>query len=107
MSEIQNKAISLVAQTEGGAPSRLNETRRDLLLARAMDLYLAMGGSATEAATLAGSYVPDGVPRIENGVAGVMVELAAVSHMHDIDMIQATYNRLDAELEPAAKHRRR
>lgn len=100
MSEIQNKSVALVTQIEGALAHLSPADRAQSFLEKSLDLYFALGGSSDAAVeiltqTRAGSRL-----RVESAVANVVIELAAASHLSDIDMIQAAYNRLDVELKP-------
>ncbi len=98
MSEIQNKAVALAAQYESALASQSSSERGTLFLKSALDLFYALGGSKEAARALASAH-PATPLRIDSAIANVMVEVAVLSHINDIDMIQATYNRLDAELQ--------
>ncbi|HEV7310285.1 hypothetical protein [Ensifer sp.] len=104
MSEIQNKSVALVTQIEG-ALAHLSPSDRALsFLEKSLDLYFALGGSPDAAVELVTQTRGGARPRVEASVANVVIELAAASHLSDIDMIQAAYNRLDVELAaPRAK----
>ena len=99
MSEIQNKAVALAAQSEGDLALQAASHRSRLFLERALDLYFALGGDKATALALASAERPAARLRVDSAVANVMIEVAVASHLNDIDMVQATYNRLDAELE--------
>lgn len=99
MSEIQNKAVALLTQNEGDLFSQPPHARGALFLRRALELYFALGGDETTATDLIEEGLQTPRLRVEAAVANVMMEVAAVSHLNDIDMIQAAYNRLDAELK--------
>ncbi len=99
MSEIQNKSVALVTQIEGALADASPSDRAQSFLERSLDLYFALGGSPDAAAELV-TQARSGAPlRVESAVANVVIELAAASHLSDIDMIQAAYNRLDVELK--------
>jgi hypothetical protein len=98
MSELQNKAVALAAQNEGDLARQISSERGTSFLRSALDLYFSLGGDETLAQALAGAPRPAKPLRVDAAVANVMVELAVASHLNDIDMVQATYNRLDAEL---------
>ncbi|WP_077964406.1 hypothetical protein [Ensifer adhaerens] len=99
MSEIQNKSVALVTQIEGALADASPSDRAQSFLERSLDLYFALGGSPDAAAKLV-TQARSGLPlRVESAVANVVIELAAASHLSDIDMIQAAYNRLDVELK--------
>jgi hypothetical protein len=97
MSEIQNKAVALATQNEGNLTSQSAAGRALPYLESALNLYFALGGDQAQAVVLAGAERSQ-TPRVDVSVADVMVEIAVASHLSDIDMIQATYNRLDFEL---------
>jgi hypothetical protein len=99
MSEIQNKAVALAVQNEGDLASQSPSHRSTLFLEKALDLYFALGGDEGGALTLASEKRHAAPLRVDSAVANVMIEVAVASHLNDIDMVQATYNRLDAELE--------
>lgn len=99
MSEIQNKAVALAAQNEGDLASQSPSHRSALFLEKALDLYFALGGDERIAVGLVSEKRLATPSRVDSAVANVMIEVAVASHLNDIDMVQATYNRLDAELD--------
>jgi hypothetical protein len=99
MSEIQNKSVALLTQIEGALAHLSAADRARSFLEKSLDLYLALGGSSEVAAEVLTQTRAGARMRVESAVANVMIELAAASHLSDIDMIQAAYNRLDAELK--------
>jgi len=101
MSEIQNKAVALAAQYEGDLAAQSSPQRSALFLKSALDLYYALGGDEENGLALVNAH-PVTPLRVDAAIANVLVEVAVASHINDIDMIQATYNRLDAELERSA-----
>lgn len=102
MSELQNKAVALVVQSEGDIASQTSSHRSTAFLEKALDLYFALGGDEASILEIATEKRATPRPRIDSAVASVMIELAVASRLNDLDMVQATYNRLDAEL--AARH---
>ena len=98
MSELQNKAVALVAQNEGDIASQTSSRRSAVFLEKALDLYFALGGDEASILAMATEKRATPRPRIDSAVASVMIELAVASRINDLDMVQATYNRLDAEL---------
>ncbi|WP_245269706.1 hypothetical protein [Ensifer sp. WSM1721] len=77
--------------------SDLAQRQRNLLFA-ALELYRALGGSFEQ---LEASIMEDatGAPRRVDVIIGdLMNELAAISHMHDMDLMQAAHNTLDIRL---------
>lgn len=103
MSEIQNRTISMLALKSGGNLDRSTKSRREALLAHSLDLFFAMGGDHASIKTVLAKRPTVGSLSIGDGVANTMIELAAISYIHDIDMIQATYNRLDSEASAGAR----
>ena len=99
MSELQNNAVALVTQTEGKLDNLSPKDRSATFLEKALSLYFAIGGNAADVQKLIEKRKSASPDRIENVIAGVLVELGAVSHLSDIDMVQATHNRFDAELK--------
>ncbi len=98
MSDFQNKAVRLMAARSGEASvSDLAERQRNLLFAT-LELYRALGGSFEQ---LEASIMEDatGAPRRVDVIIGdLMHELAAISHIHDMDLMQAAHNTLDIRL---------
>lgn len=99
MSEIQNKAVLLLQQTEGDLAGQAPAARSAFFLKQALQLYFALGGDEATAIALAKVGKPSRHLRVESSVADVMIELAAACYLNDIDMMQAAYNRLDVELK--------
>lgn len=105
MSELQNKAVALIAQNESILATQSAADRSARFLESALSLYFALGGDEeTARATLLTSMIAD-LPKVDAAVADVVLELAVVSHLSDIDMVQAAYNRLDAELDEPSRPR--
>jgi len=98
MSEIQNRAVTLVVQKVGDIAPQSSAYRSTQLLKSALDLYFALGGDEDMAAALMSKARRTRNLRVDAAVANLMIEIAVASHLSDIDMIQATYNRIDAEL---------
>lgn len=98
MSQIQNKAVALLKRTEIDFHLQTPENRRVPFLEHALELYFAIGGDRDIAVSLLDVARFKPTLNIDAAVANVMIELAAVSDISDIDMMQATYNRFDAEL---------
>ncbi len=98
MSELQNKAVTLAAQEEGDLASQSPSDRCIPFLKSALDLYFVLGGNDATLDALLYTHHDTPRPRVDAAVANVMIELAVASHLNDIDMVQAAYNRLDVEL---------
>ncbi|MFK0274079.1 hypothetical protein ACIQUG_10415 [Ensifer sp. NPDC090286] len=94
MSEFQNKAVRLMIASTGEASLGDLDERRRNVLTTAMELYLALGGTfeQLEACVADATLQPR---RVDMVVGDMMMELAAVSHIHDIDIMQAAHNILD------------
>lgn len=105
MSEIQNKAVALAMQSEGALAPQSSSARGAPFLKSALELYFSLGGDVETALALATAPRPATPLRVDAAVANVMVEVAVASHLSDIDMVQATYNRLDSELGPVPRHK--
>ena len=76
--------------------------RRNRALATALELYLVLGGSFAQVeASLAGKETTK-PRRIDFIIGELMQELAAISHIHDIDVMQAAHNALDLGLREIA-----
>ncbi len=71
-----------------------------------VELYFASGGRKAAVMALLDAHSGSPDAHVDVAVANVMVEIAGLSHIHDLDMIQATYNRLDAELQDIAGYSR-
>lgn len=97
MSEFQNKVVRLMVASAGDASvSDLAERQRNLLVA-ALELYRALGGSFEQ---LEASVMQDEMEaprRVELIVGDLMKELAAISHINDLDIMQAAHNTLDVQ----------
>jgi hypothetical protein len=95
MSEFQNRAIELLCARLGEEAVFDKNERRNLFLLEALQLFRAMGGSADTVrsqATAVYSKVPG---EVVVKIGDVMNSLAGVGLAHDVDMVQAAYNRLD------------
>ncbi len=101
MSEFQNKAVRLMIASTGEASVGDLDERRKNVLTTAMELYLALGGTfeQLEACVEQGASLEP--RRVDVAVGEMMLELAAVSHIHDIDIMQAAHNTLDIGLQQA------
>lgn len=96
MSEFQNKAVRLMAACAGEASvSDFSERQRQLLLS-ALELYRALGGSFEQLEACVMQDETAAPRRVDLIIGDLMQELAVISHTHDIDMMQAAHNALDA-----------
>lgn len=103
MSELQNRIIQQLQTREGKQPSASPYSRHQQLLRAAFEVYFAVGGDIKEL----DKYVHDDQPpnRISTpeAIANLVVEIAAVSHASDLDMVQAAYNWIDEVYPSEAK----
>ena len=99
MSELQNKAVTLASQGEDDLSSQASSDRCIPFLKSALDLHFALGGNVEALDALLQAHRSRRQLRVDAAVANVVIELAVASHLNDIDMVQAAYNRLDAELD--------
>ncbi len=102
MSELQNNAVALLNKLEAGTPDVSIPYRRKRLLQQAFQLHRSLGGRTTEIETVVADLLKAPVERIDEAVAFLMIESAAVRYASDIDMVQATYNKLDHGLRRGA-----
>lgn len=102
MSEIQNRAIQLFHSEPDGVPITTPEFRQQMLEA-AFALYHALGGSEVAAKELARQSFKEPKEEVATAVGDVMVALAGVSYLQDMDMMQAAYNRLRLRYRQAAQ----
>jgi hypothetical protein len=89
MSEIQNRAIQMFHAQPDGTPITTEEFRQQMLQA-SLALYRALGGTEAEAK----ESVQRRPGTLDASVGDVMVALAGVSYLQDMDMMQAAYNTL-------------
>jgi hypothetical protein len=93
MSEIQNRAIQMFHAQPDGTPITTEEFRQQMLQA-SLALYRALGGTEAEAHELVKESVQRRPGTLDASVGDVMVALAGVSYLQDMDMMQAAYNTL-------------
>ncbi|MCX8998088.1 hypothetical protein NOF55_13335 [Rhizobiaceae bacterium BDR2-2] len=101
MGAFQNKAVKLLQVQDG------HESVSELALANArllkafLDFYLSTGGTldeVVEAAQSAETERQAGAQRVDVAMGDVMTALAVLGHVHDIDIMQAGYNTLEAQI---------
>lgn len=97
MSEIQNRAIEVFHRQTGSTPVTNEEFRRQLLQG-ALALYRALGGTEAAAQELLQGSLSKGPKDVATSVGDLVVALAGVSYLQDIDMVQAGYNTLNDKL---------
>ena len=92
MSEIQNRAVDLLKMDPDAHPMTIEDVREQFLTA-SLALYRSLGGSDARAKVLLqGSAKQQG--DVAALVGDLMLKMAAVSHLQDMDMMQAAYNTL-------------
>ncbi|MCJ8519500.1 hypothetical protein ABID21_002272 [Pseudorhizobium tarimense] len=92
MSEIQNRAVDLMKMDPDAHPMTV-EDLRDNFFKASFALYCSLGGSEAKAKALlqsSGGHEGD----VATLVGELMVTTAGVSHLQDMDMMQAAYNTL-------------
>lgn len=93
MSEIQNRAIQMFHAQPDGTPITTEEFRERMLRA-SLALYHALGGTEAMARELIDEIGQRRPETVDASVGDVMVALAGVSYLQDMDMMQAAYNTL-------------
>ncbi len=71
------------------------------MLKAALDLYRSAGGTEQSVRDLCSKAFHAESREVADATADLMLALAAVSHLSDIDMMQAAYNELDRGLQDA------
>ncbi|MDX0770028.1 hypothetical protein BMJ34_18780 [Sinorhizobium medicae] len=95
MSEFQNKAIRLMASYDGDASIGNLALRQRNLLLSALELYRVLGGSFEQLEAAIMQDHASALRRVDLVVGDLMMELAAICHIHDMDIMQAGHNALD------------
>ncbi len=72
--------------------------RQRNLLRVSLGLYRALGGSFEEIERTLLQDVSADPPRVDRIVGDLMKELAAIGHIHDMDIMQAAHNTLNNDL---------
>ncbi|MBB4105380.1 hypothetical protein [Allorhizobium borbori] len=100
MGAFQNKAVQLVKVRTGEEPASQEDLVRDQVLRSMLELYQAAGGSLDELIETAHQTLQPlaEVPRVDVAMGDLMQSLALLGYVHDIDIIQAGYNTLDAQI---------
>ena len=96
MSEFQNRAVRLMVASIGDASTSDISVRRTNVLTTALELYVALGGSHEQLETAIAKKESDAPRRIDLVIGDLMMEMATISHIHDIDVMQAAHNVLDS-----------
>lgn len=79
----------------GDASTSDISVRRTSVLTTALELYVALGGSHEQLETAIAKKESDAPRRIDLVIGDLMMEMATISHIHDIDVMQAAHNALD------------
>ncbi len=80
----------------GDASTSDISVRRTNVLTTALELYVALGGSHEQLETAIAKKESDAPSRIDLVIGDLMMEMATISHIHDIDVMQAAHNALDS-----------
>lgn len=94
MSELQNRAVELLKLQPASLPMT-DAALRQHLLSLCLGLYRAMGGSEPDAEDLLRQSFSTPPADVAASVGDLMMAVAGLSHLKDIDMVQAAYNTLD------------
>jgi len=95
MSEYQNKAITLLNAEVGEHSVMDKDKRRNHFIQEALELFRTMGGSAETARALTTAAYSKPASEVVVEIGDVMISLAGVGFVHDVDIVQAAYNRMD------------
>lgn len=107
MGEFQNKVVQLAKAQSGEAAASELAVVRERVLSAMLELYRATGGSLGELTQAATGTLDNSIQetRIDAAMGDLLQALALLGYVHDIDIIQAGYNTLDARLKEL-RHRR-
>lgn len=100
MGAFQNKAVQLVKAQDGDASASHEPLARDRVRNAMIDLYRAAGGSLEDLASAARQRFGESSDetRVDTAMGELLQALAVLGHIHDMDIIQAGYNTLDAQI---------
>lgn len=93
MSEIQNRAIQIFRAEAGGTPIDSAAFRQQMLQA-SLALFKAMGGSEAMVQEQIDQSFHQTPGAVDALVGEILVAMAGVSYLNDMDMMQAAYNTL-------------
>ncbi|MGO4621539.1 hypothetical protein AB4Z34_25875 [Ensifer sp. 2YAB10] len=96
MSEFQNRAVRLMVASSGEDSTSDLAVRRAKVLTTALELYDALGGSSEQLEACIAKRDAGAPRRIDLVIGDLMMEMATISHIHDIDVMQAAHNALDS-----------
>lgn len=94
MSEIQNRAVQLLQLQHPSLNNKAADFRFQMLKASLL-LYRSIGGSPSVGHELVREAFETDPGEVADCVGELMKAIAAVSHLQDLDMMQAAYNTLD------------
>lgn len=100
MGAFQNKAVQLVKVSTGEEPASQEDIVRNQVLRAMLTLYQSTGGLLDELLEAAHQTLDphEEVPRVDVAMGDLMQSLALLGYVHDIDIIQAGYNTLEAQI---------
>jgi hypothetical protein len=99
MGEFQNRAVKALQFTQTEANLTDPQERQEQFLEIALRLYVAIGGRLADVGDCVGRISAAGQFKVEQEIGSMIIELSALSHMCDMDMMQAA----KIELEKAIK----
>ena len=101
MGAFQNKAVQLVKVSTGEEPASQDDLVRGQVLRAMLELYQAAGGLLDELIETAQETLQPQAEaqRVDVAMGDLMQSLALLGYVHDIDIIQAGYNTLEAQIK--------
>ena len=101
MSAFQNKAVNLIREIDGENNLLNHAEARTRLLKSMLALYRATGGTREELAPAAQRMLGAAAGHdasVDACMGDLLQALAVLGHLHDIDIIQAGYNTMEAQM---------
>lgn len=100
MGAFQNKAVEIIRAQSGEEKTAEHSLVRERLVVAMIELYRASGGSMDDLMNAARKKLDhqSHKDRIDGAMGELLQALALLGHLHDIDIIQAGYNTLDAQV---------
>ncbi len=95
MSELQNRIIQRLNSDGTYLQGDHVYSRQEQYLRTALALYFSMGGTVEKLNQTLPTVKREPYEDIGDRIADVVVEIAAVSHARDLDMVQAAFNWID------------
>lgn len=95
MSELQNKAVQAVIEKEKYRSNHAQE-RNEALLSASLELFIAIGGKKQAAVALLDGIDAARRFSVAEAVANIVLEIAVISQLSDLDMVQAVNVHIEA-----------